>query len=59
MINTASIGAYFSPHLVGIKSSRNNIRAEKARVNVCNLGVKLLNGAVHCIEIMNVSQSVE
>lgn len=34
------------------------INAKKVCVNVCNLGAKLLNGAVHCIEIMNVSQLV-
>lgn len=39
-----------------IKSCRNNKRVEKGCSNVCNLSVKLLlNGAVHCIEVMNVS----
>lgn len=44
---------------VGIKFCRNNKRVEKIHANVCNLGVKLLNDAVHCIEIMNVSHLVE
>lgn len=45
-----------------LKSLRNNRRwfgSLKVSVNASNPGVKLLNGAVHCIEIMNVSQSTE
>lgn len=50
-------GIWVEQEALNLFETEGEVEVGKVRVNVCNLGVKLLNGAAHCIEIMNVSQS--